>query len=210
MFVITTNTNLGDIAYCLEWINELKRESYKYAFVLDRFVKKFVPEEDTLFFFSHDRHVKDTILEALSIFKANTVIFASSSCWNIPGQEGAEWGFWDEDILNLKIPILSFDPFEGLNKTYIHLWNKRIYCPPTPGKILSLRASPNISECHNIRHFRILERFEQLTKYKKHEVLKRVGLDQKKRLYSFPLLKAITMIVEKLSMIIILTLLIFL
>lgn len=180
---------MGDLSLCLEWVNELGCKEFQHAFVLDRSLQHIIQSEDTLFFYEQDRHVKESILEAVSTFKANVIIFASNSYWNIRGQKGAETGKWDEEILNLKIPLLSFDPLEGLTEFYIDLWDRRASYPPLPENIWSLRDSPNTSSTSNIRHFRILSRFEQLANKRKYEILKDLGVDVKKKTVFFPVAK---------------------
>ncbi len=187
LFVVTTNSNIGDLAFCLEWVTELKRENYRHAFIVDRSIQKFIHKEDSLFFFEHDLHVKETILKAVSEFKADVIIFASNSYWNIAGQKGAERGKWYEEILNLDIPILSFDPLEGLTELYVHLWDVRIDFPPVPENIWSIRASPNIPEAPKTRHFRILNRFEQMPESRKCDILKSIHLDLNKKTVFFPI-----------------------
>lgn len=189
LFVITTNVNMGDLSLCLEWVNELGRKEFQHAFVLDRSLQHIIQSEDTLFFYEQDRHVKESILEAVSTFTADVMIFASNSYWNIRGQKGAETGKWDKEILNLNIPLLSFDPLEGLTELYIDLWDRRASYPPLPENIWRLRDSPNTSSTSNIRHFRILKRFEQLTDKRKHEILKGLGVDIKKKTVFFPVAK---------------------
>jgi hypothetical protein len=189
LFIITTNVNMGDLSLCLEWVNELGRKEFQHAFVLDRSLQHIIQSKDTLFFYEKDLHVKDSILEAASTFKADVIIFASNSYWNIRGQKGAETGKWDEEILGLDIPLLSFDPLEGLTEFYIDLWDRKASYPPLPENIWSLRDSPNTSSTSNIRHFRILKRFEQLTDTKKNEILKCLGVDMKKKTVIFPIAK---------------------
>ncbi len=189
LFVITTNSNLGDLAFCLEWVTELKREDYRHAFVIDRSMQKFVNKEDTLFFFESHLHIKDTILKAVSEFKANIIMFASNSYWNIAGQEGAVRGIWYEEILSLDIPILSFDPMEGLSVLYIHLWDIQIDFPPVPENVWCIRPSPNTPDAPKTRHFRILKRFEQIPENRKGKILRNVHKNLNKKTVFFPIAK---------------------
>ena len=193
LFVITSNSNVGDLSLCLEWLNELGHDRFQYAFLLDRSLRHITRGKNILFFYEQDRHVKESILEAVSAFKADVIIFASNSYWNIKGQKGAEMGKWGEEILNLNIPILSFDPLEGLTELYVDLWDMKVSYPPLPENVWSLRDSPNTSTApapaSNIKYFRILKRFEQLTDTRKHEILKDLGVDIKKKTVFLPIAK---------------------
>ncbi|MFC1848576.1 DUF6365 family protein [candidate division CSSED10-310 bacterium] len=189
LFVNTTNVNVGDLVFCLEWVNELRPEDFRFAFVIDRSMQQYMSPEDTVFFFSPARHVKCTIVDAVRAFKADVIIFACNSYWNMKGQKGAVRGEWHEDILNLNIPILSFDPLEGLTEIYVRLWDVRVSFPLGPDNVWSLRASPNLPEAPKTKHYRIRKRFERLPVGRKFEVLKDLGVDLQKKTAFFAIAK---------------------
>jgi hypothetical protein len=114
MFVVTTSTNMGDIALCQEWIADIGREDTRYAFVISPDLAPFIDPSDACYRFSREIHVKHTILEAAASFHPDAVIFATNSFWNMPGQEGAEYGRFALEPGDIEVPVLSFDPLELL------------------------------------------------------------------------------------------------
>jgi hypothetical protein len=79
MFVITTKENMGDLALCQEWIGDLGRDEYRYAFVLTGNLARFVEQQDQCFLFRPLVDVVDTIAEAAAHFRPTAVIMASNS-----------------------------------------------------------------------------------------------------------------------------------
>lgn len=132
LFVVTSKTNMGDLALCINWIMDLGRKDYSFGFVFDAEFVKYVSDEDSYYIFERSKNIKQTILEAVVQFSADAIIFATNSFWNLPGYIGCKFG---EFILNkgdVSIPVMSFDPFErGFN-----------HVMPQSGSVISFSAVP--------------------------------------------------------------------
>ncbi len=178
LFVVTTNENMGDLAFCLEWTKELGQQEYQFAFVMDRSLDPYVPKNKKRFFYAPQTDVKETILQGAKDFEADVLTFATGSCWKIQGQTGAKPGRFIQEVLSLNIPILSFDPFEG----YEH--------HPPPQTVIKLRDSPNHSTASDVLHYNIPSRFNKLNKTQKSKTLESLGLDPSLPHILFPISQA--------------------
>lgn len=170
LFVVTADSNFGDLALCRQWIHELGAADYRYAFVLAEKLSPLAPAEAERFHFDRNKDVEETILEAACSFQPDAVLFATGACWRIAGQPGAVAGRFPAKVLELGVPVFSFDPFEGLQ-----------FHPPPPPVIL-LRDSPNPPPSSTVRHFNAASRFAPARPEEKSNILRRLGLPTGRRL----------------------------
>ncbi len=170
LFVVTADSNFGDLALCREWMRELGAAEYQYAFVLDEKLSPLAPTEAERFHFDRTKDVEDTILQAAGAFQADALLFATGACWRIPGQPGAVKGRFPQKVLELGLPVFSFDPFEGM----------QFHPPPAP--VVLLRDSPNPPASPAVRHFGAGSRFDPAQPEEKSVLLRRLGLPAGRRL----------------------------
>jgi hypothetical protein len=189
MFVVTTSTNMGDIALCQEWIADIGREDTRYAFVISPDLAPFIDPSDACYRFSREIHVKHTILEAAASFHPDAVIFATNSFWNMPGQEGAEYGRFALEPDDIEVPVLSFDPLEI---GFVHKMpqsGNTVSFEPVPGWVGALRYMSRSSPEPNALHYRSTKVFDAVRSADREAALVELGLglDQDRPTVLFPI-----------------------
>lgn len=133
LYIVTSKTNMGDLALCLSWIRDLGRKNYSYSFVLDPDLVPYISSLDSYLTFDKDRDIRKTILEAVDQFAAEAIIFATNSFWNLPGHNSCQFGKFVLNKEDVSIPVFSFDPFEsGFN-----------HIMPQSGHIIPFSAVPD-------------------------------------------------------------------
>jgi hypothetical protein len=186
LFVVTTRENMGDLALCEEWIGDLGREEFRFAFVLAPELTRFIDPADAQFWFFPEHDVGDTIAEAAKQFRPDAVVLATNSFWTIPGQRGAVFGRYPEQLFRLGVPILSFDPFEtGFRATVVPV-NITIEFPAVPPHVWSLRFVSRDSAAPNARHFSTRGLVARARDLPRADVLRAQGADPRKRTVVFP------------------------
>jgi hypothetical protein len=186
MFVVTTQANMGDLALCQEWINDLGRIDFRFAFVLAPNLNRFIDPQDERFFFQPTVDVGATIAAAAANFRPDAVIVASNSFWNIPNQRGAAFGRFPDDLYGLGVPLLSFDPLELGFRIGVPFTKYAVEFPAIPPTVWRLRYMSRSSIEPNARHFCTRQVFEQARARPREEILKRWGGDPAKRTVIFP------------------------
>jgi hypothetical protein len=186
LFVITTQENMGDLALCQEWIGDLTREEYRFAFILSANLAQFVDPADTCFLFDPRVDVGDAIADAASRFRPDAIILASNSFWNMRNQRGAKFGHFPPQLYTLGIPLLSFDPFEMHFRTKVPHSDKSFEFPAIPPGVWALRYMSRSSSDPYARHFCTRQVFAAARTESRDKILRRFGADPGKKTVVFP------------------------
>lgn len=189
MFVVTTAENMGDMALCQEWIGDLGRDTFQYAFVLCGNMAPYIDDGDVRFLFESDTDIRTTVLAAARSFGPEAIIFASNSFWTIPGQKGAQFGTFPPELHLAGIPLLSFDPFELSFETTVRQTGARACFPAVPASVWALRYMSLSSTETNARHFCSREVFSLARQTAGPEVLKKWGADPNRKTLVFAVSK---------------------
>ncbi len=180
---------MGDLALCREWIADLGREEFEFAFVLDRSLTSFIDSRDRCFSFAADIHVEETILRAAATVSADVIIFASNAFWNLGGQKGAEFGRFPLGVHRAGVPVLSFDPFEIAFDNVVPRLGKRTHFEPVPESVWALRYMSRSSERPLARHFYASRIWEAACRTSRAATISGVGGDPGKKTVIFPISK---------------------
>jgi hypothetical protein len=186
LFVVTTRDNMGDLALCQEWIGDLGRERYRFAFLISENHRAFIDPADDVFLFRPLVDVGETIAATAARFRPDAVILASNSFWSMPGQRGAVFGRFPEELYRLGVPLLSFDPFEIDFSTTVPYAKKTLAFPPVPPSVWRLQYMSRFSDEPNALHFCTRGVFERARAAHRDDVLRRWGADPAKRTVIFP------------------------
>lgn len=189
LFVITTNANLGDLALCQEWIADLGRVDFRFAYVLSHELLPFIDNRDERFLFDPGVHVRKTILAAARGFGADAIVFASNAFWNLKNQKGALFGDFPLAAEDIDIPVLSFDPFEIAFENVTPLSGKKTKFAAVPDWVWALRYMSRSSDEPNARHFCTRRIFDTARTHPKAEVISQWGGDREKKMIFFPISK---------------------
>jgi Family of unknown function (DUF6365) len=189
LFVVTTSSNMGDLALCQGWIRDIGREDFRYGFVLDARLAPFLDERDERFFFAPRVHVKEAILAAADRFAADAIVFASNSFWNLPGQAGARFGSFPLAAGDTPVPLLSFDPFELGFEMRLPGSDEAKTFAPVPEWVWALRYMSRVPDAPNARHFCASRIFDVARRRRRSETLARWGGDPAKKTVVFPVSK---------------------
>jgi hypothetical protein len=186
MFVVTTEENMGDLALCQEWIGDLGRDEYQFTFVLASNLARFVDPSDNCVHFRPSIDIGETIAAAAAKFKPDAIIMASNSFWSMRHQRGAKFGRFPDELFGLKIPVLSFDPFEIGFRTKIPHSDQIFEFPEIPANVWRLRYMSRRSTEPNARHFCTTSVFARARAQSRENVLRKWGADPAKRTVIFP------------------------
>lgn len=179
---------MGDLAFCQLWERDIGRETTEFGYVLSRSQAPQIDPRDRCYFFDPSRHVRETIREAAEAFRPDAIFFGTNSFWNIAGQKGAELGFFDDTLRELRIPLMSLDAYE----------ERRLANTPWRPDILEFEAVPPYvwslrmlsSEAHvdagNVRHFRMEEVIAPETLVPDPELFQRLGIAEAPHYMLFP------------------------
>lgn len=154
LFVVTSDKNMGDLAFCHEWAKSIGREDFEYCTVLGQGLRGFADPRDACIYFEKHRHVRETVREAAEAFQPAAILFATNSFWNMDDQAGAEVGFFDHTLTDLRVPLLSLDVYEG---EYVveTPWTAPVSYPVVPDYVWALRmmSCPRAGDARNVRYF---------------------------------------------------------
>ena len=186
LFVVTSSENMGDLALCQEWINDLGRVHHTFGFVVHRDVAPYIDPADELFLYEYYIHVKDTILEACEAFAADALIFASNSFWNLPGHFGASFGEFILEPGDVEIPVMSFDPFEVEVRYQMHQSPDEVRFSGIPPWVWALRYMSIEPQTPNAVHFTLKPRAFSESEALREEMISRWGGDPQRKTIMFP------------------------
>lgn len=181
LFVITTSTNMGDIALCQEWIADLGREDFSFGYVLCPPLKEFIDSRDSFFLYEDETPVKDSILNAVETFRPDALIFGTNAFWNLAEYQGAEFGKFILEPDDVEIPVLSFDPFEIGFEHVMPQSGDKVPFSAVPDWVWALRYMSLTPKSPNARHFCTQKAFQTSKNRTRPEVLSKWGIDPKKR-----------------------------
>ncbi|MFT5823033.1 MAG: hypothetical protein ACI8ZM_004292 [Crocinitomix sp.] len=186
LFVVTSATNMGDLALCQEWIEELGRDIYQFGYVLVPGLEKFIDPQEERFLFSKEINIKSSILNAVQEFKAEALIFATNAFWNLPDYQGVKFGEFILKENDLSIPIFSFDPFE-IGFTHVMPQNgAKIEFSEVPSWVYALRYMSRSPKTENARHFKTSKTYTN-RQLKNKDIITKYGGDPAKKSIIFPI-----------------------
>lgn len=187
LFIITSDSNMGDLALCSFWSRSLGRERYTFIYLLPQLVSKFVDPVDVFVHYQPKQHVRDAISGAVKRFLPDVVIYATNSFWSIEGQAGAEFGQFVPLPDDCTIPVCSFDPICGQYGEQSPLLESEVVFEGVPDNVISLRFTPKKQHADGVRHFHFPHVFEQPDRLIRQQFLESLGLDGLKQLVLFPM-----------------------
>jgi hypothetical protein len=186
LFVVTSATNMGDLALCQEWIEELGRDNYIFGYVLAPDLEKFIEHQDERFLFSKKVNIKSSLLNAVQLFNADALIFATNAFWNLPDYQGVTFGEFLLEENDIDIPVFSFDPFE-IGFTHIMPQNgAKIEFSEVPSWVYALRYMSRIPKTENARHFKTNQVYSN-RQLKNKNIIRKYGGDPSKKSIIFPI-----------------------
>jgi hypothetical protein len=178
---------MGDLALCQEWIEDLGRDEYRFAFAATPNMAAYIDKKDICFLFQKDHSVRQTILDAVGSFKPYALIFATNAFWNLSGYEGCKFGEFilQEDDVN--IPVCSFDPFETGFVHTLPQTGALIPFSAVPGWVYALRYMTTQKLSPNAVHFHAKGIFERSARGNRKEIIKKWKGDPGKKTILFPM-----------------------
>lgn len=188
LFVITSSTNMGDLALCQEWIEDLGREAYVFAFVSDPAMHEFIDTNDICYALSRDLPVRETLLTSCDLFNPDAVIFATNAFWNLPGYQGVRFGEFVLSKDDLDVPVLSYDPFEIGFKHSLPQNGLEVNFSSVPDWVYALRYLSREPKTPNARHFRTKKVYGNRV-LKNEDIIQKYGGQANRKTVVFPISK---------------------
>lgn len=189
LFVLTSETNLGDLALCQDWIEELGREDFHFAFACSPAMNTFIDSNDEISNFEPEQPIKKTILDTYRQFSPHLIIFATNAFWNLTGYEGCRFGEFILQEGDVDVPVLSFDPFEIGFQYTLPQTGDVIPFSAVPGWVYALRYLSTKPLSPNARHFYSRKIFDKHASVDKKETIEKWNGNPDKRSIFFPMSK---------------------
>ena len=187
LFVITSSSNMGDLALCEEWIADLGREDYRFAFVLHPRMEQYLEGKETLFFYEQERDARQTVLHAHHTFGSAAIIFATNAFWNLSDQSGVQFGKFLLEEGDVEVPVFSFDPFEIGFDHVMPQSGSVIPFAAVPDWVWALRYMSRQPLTSNAIHFCTRKAFEAPAAASREEILTKWIPQPKKHSLMFPI-----------------------
>lgn len=144
---------MGDLALCQDWIGDLGRDDYCFSFAATASMVSYIDARDHCFIFQKEYDVKQTILDAVASFAPHAVIFATNAFWNLSGYQGCRFGEFILQKGDVKVPVLSFDPFETGFTHILPQTGEAIPFSAVPDWVYALRYMSTEKASSNALHF---------------------------------------------------------
>lgn len=187
MFILTSETNLGDLALCQDWIEELGREDFDYCFMCSPAMNAFIDNKDHLTNFHPEQHIRTTILNAYHERSPHLIIFATNAFWNLSGYKGCKFGEFVLREGDVDVPVLSFDPFEMGFEHTMPQSGEVIPFSAVPDWVYALRYLSTKPATPNARHFYSAKIFDKYLATDKNAIIKKWGGKPGKKSVFFPM-----------------------
>lgn len=189
LFIITSDSNMGDLALCQDWIGDLGRDDYCFSFVATAGMASYIDARDRCFTFQKEYDVKQTILDAVDSFAPDAVIFATNAFWNLPGYQGCRFGEFILRKEDIKVPVFSFDPFETGFTHILPQTGEAIPFSAVPDWVYALRYMSTEKAAPNALHFYSGRVFEKSALSDRSAVIGQWRGDPGKKTIFFPMSK---------------------
>jgi hypothetical protein len=189
LFVITSDSNMGDLALCQDWIEDLGRDDYCFSFTAAENMASYIDSRDHCFVYQTDYSVKQTILDAVDAFTPDGIIFATNAFWNLSGYQGCKFGEFILQEGDVKVPVFSFDPFETGFTHIMPQTGAAIPFAAVPGWVYALRYMSAEKATPNALHFYSGKIFEKSALTDRAKIIEQWNGDPGKKTIFFPMSK---------------------
>lgn len=187
LFVITSDSNMGDLALCQDWIEDLGRERYCFSFAAAENMAAYIDSRDHCFIFQKEYPVRQTILDAVDSFAPHAVIFATNAFWNLSGYTGCKFGEFVLQEGDVDVPVFSFDPFEIGFTHILPQTGAVIPFPAVPDWVYALRYMSVEKATPNALHFYSERIFEKSALSDRGKVIAKWNGDPGRKTIFFPM-----------------------